>query len=244
MTSEKWRIYDELLASLPSGGVVKNIWRGRHWLLLESSPGGFGLGQNVSGDETFPVDGHIGRPLAEVAGLLKSWNFNEAAVGLAALNSVCNRPPAEPAGQPEGDAFQVFMAGVKDRRVAVIGRFPYLEKLKPQCRSLVVLERNPGPEDLPDSAAEYLLPDQEVVFITATTLINKTLPRLLELCRGARVGLVGPSTPLTPLLFEHGLSALSGLRVADPAAVAEAVGQSRSCVSLFAEGVTKVNLAA
>jgi Uncharacterized conserved protein len=245
MTADKWRIYDALIDSVPAGETVKNIWLGQYWLLLEAESGGFGLAQNTSGQVDYPTGEFLGRPLKEVAGHLKSWDFNRASVGLAAVNSIHNRldaPTAAASFSREGDAFEVFMAGVKDRKVAVIGRFPYLERLSPQTRSLIVLERSPGPEDLPDTAAEFLLPEQDQVFITSTAFINKSMPRLLELCASARVGLVGPSTPLAPLLFDFGLSALSGLVVAEGDKVAGSIGASRSCISIFADGVKKVNL--
>lgn len=58
-------------------------------------------------------------------------------------------------------------------------------------------------------------PTQDYVFVTAVTLVNKTLPRLLQLSRHAFVTLVGPSTPLTPLLFREGISQLAGTVVVD-----------------------------
>ena len=39
---------------------------------------------------------------------------------------------------------------------------------------------------MPDPACEYILSEQDVVIMTATTLINKTMPRLLALSRNAR----------------------------------------------------------
>lgn len=245
MTSDKWQIYDALIDSVPAGETVSRIWPGRYWLLLEASHGGFGLAQNASGQPDYPIDEFLGRPLREVAAQLKSWDFNRASVGLAAINSIHNRldaPPSPAAFSREGDAFELFMAGVKGRKVAVIGRFPYLERLSPQTQSLIVLERNPGPGDLPDTAAEFLLPEQDQVFITSSAFINKSMPRLLELCASARVGLVGPSTPLAPLLFDFGITALSGLMVVEADKVSCSIGASKSCISLFADGVKKVNL--
>lgn len=61
------------------------------------------------------------------------------------------------------------------------------------------------------------MPRQDVVFITGVTMINKTLPRLLELSKGAFVVLVGPSTPLAPFLFDYGVDVLSGTVVVDDA---------------------------
>ena len=105
--------------------------------------------------------------------------------------------------------FEAMREEVEGKRVAVIGHFPQLEPLAARCR-LTILERQPQPGDLPDFAAEYVLPEQDYVFITGTTLINKTLPRLLELAASARVVLVGPSVPLTPLWFELGVAVIAG----------------------------------
>jgi uncharacterized protein (DUF4213/DUF364 family) len=59
--------------------------------------------------------------------------------------------------------------------------------------------------------AAELVPQADVVAITSMTLLNGTLDGLLALCRPeARVLLLGPSTPLHPLLFEYGIEMLSG----------------------------------
>ena len=53
---------------------------------------------------------------------------------------------------------------------------------------------------------------------TSTAIINHSIGGLLSLCRpDARVMLLGPSTPLTPVLFKHGIFCLSGTRVLDEA---------------------------
>jgi len=60
-------------------------------------------------------------------------------------------------------------------------------------------------------------------------LINHTLDGLLALCRPeALVMMLGPSTPLSPVLFNYGVSLLSGSRVFDEAAVLRTVGQGAS----------------
>jgi uncharacterized protein (DUF4213/DUF364 family) len=71
----------------------------------------------------------------------------------------------------------------------------------PVC-NLSILERRPQPDDLPDSAREYILAEQAIVVLTAATLINKTMPRLLALSNGAQIVVAGPTTPLHPLMFE------------------------------------------
>ncbi len=82
-------------------------------------------------------------------------------------------------------------------------------------------ERNPLEGDLPDFAAEYVLPEQDhYIFITGTALTNKTMPRLLELCAQATVALVGSTgAPLVPWWFDLGVDILAGAVVTDKAAV-------------------------
>jgi uncharacterized protein (DUF4213/DUF364 family) len=62
-----------------------------------------------------------------------------------------------------------------------------------------------------------------VVAITGSALTNKTLPRLLELACNAWVMLIGPSTPLSVLMFDYGVDALSGCVARDPEELAEVV---------------------
>ena len=78
--------------------------------------------------------------------------------------------------------------------------------------------------------------------MTATTLINKTMPRLLELSRNARVVVAGPSTPLTPILLEHGIDILGGLIVEDEDRVWKTVGEGGQH-ELFKSGSHMVKVA-
>jgi uncharacterized protein (DUF4213/DUF364 family) len=60
-------------------------------------------------------------------------------------------------------------------------------------------------------------------------LINHTLDGLLAFCRpDATVMVLGPSTPLSPVLFDHGATILSGARVVDLEAVTRGVSQAAS----------------
>ena len=80
-----------------------------------------------------------------------------------------------------------------------------------------VSERFPEPGDYPDTACEYLLPDADYVFISSSSFVNKTTPRLLDLAigGGAHTVLVGPSTPMHPLLLDLGVDTVTGY-VPDP----------------------------
>lgn len=246
--SSNWEIYDQLLAMVPAGLQVEDCLLGLHWILVRSSRAtGLALTPK-EGQARLPLAGRIrGMPLQELASYVKSWQPWEAALGLAAINAALNAPSQVEAwwgrplvNQPQANAFTSYRDEVAGQKVAVIGRFPDLEPLANICQ-LTVLERRPGPGDLPDSAGEYILPEQDYVFITATTLSNKTLPRLLELSHQARVVLVGPSTPLAPLLFDHGLHALAGTVVMEPDKLYRAVAEGAT-MQIFEQGAWMVRL--
>jgi uncharacterized protein (DUF4213/DUF364 family) len=61
------------------------------------------------------------------------------------------------------------------------------------------------------------VPEAELVAITGSALINHTLEPLLRLCRAdSFVVVLGPTTPLSPILFDHGADVISGTQVVDP----------------------------
>jgi len=250
-----WEIYDELIAAVPPDLRVSDCLVGLHWTLIRS----FGMGialtpfeRSRTGPKGASVIAGIGKQItgmsvSKLAEYVKSWDSFEATLGLAAINSVFNSPEqverifGRPlSNQGKVSAFVYYADLVRAKKVAVVGHFPDLDTLSGIC-DLTVLERNPGEGDLPDPACEYVLPSQDFVFITATTLINKTLPRLLELSRKASVFLVGPSTPFAPLLFNHGIDTLAGTVAADPQSVWRAA-QEGVARAIFEHGAQMVKI--
>jgi uncharacterized protein (DUF4213/DUF364 family) len=63
--------------------------------------------------------------------------------------------------------------------------------------------------DYPSEACEYILPECDFVFLSCTTFADKSLPRMLELSLKAQVTMVGPSTPIAPILFQYGINDFS-----------------------------------
>ena len=220
-TADGWGLYDGLIRGVPEGLVVRRCQIGVQWIAVESA--GVGMSMTPGDAPTFHGIGAIaGRAVRDVAAYAKSWNFLEAAIGVAALNSWYNAPSTlarswrrgadSPADRNVFDEWRARLAG---RRVAVIGHFPSLERVAGTCE-LSVVERKPQPGDYPDTACEFLLPEQDVIVATGTTLVNKTLPRLLELSRGKEFALTGPTTPLAPGLLDAGVTQLAGSVVVDP----------------------------
>jgi hypothetical protein len=108
------------------------------------------------------------------------------------------------------------------RRFVAVGHVPYGDRIRAAAAESHVLDVEPEGEALPFSAAADVLPRGDVVAVGGTALVDGILDETLSRCRpDAYVLIVGPSTPLAPLLLTRGAAALSGSVVADPAAVLE-----------------------
>lgn len=242
-----------MLSATQPEETLQDVQCGLHWFAVRGQSG-MGLAMAPGeGPNTLPDAGHYTDPargftrLTDLARLSRSWNLAEAALGLAAINAGFNSPArvsktfaTDHRTLPDANIFDYLLPELHGRKVAVIGHFAGLEKLRDIC-TLQILERKPLSGDLPDPACEAILPTQDIVIATATTLINKTLPRLLELSRGARFILAGPSTPLTPALFDYGIDTLAGLIVEDPTTVWRAISQGGKH-QLFGPGARMVTI--
>jgi hypothetical protein len=159
----------------------------------------------------------------ELAELLRSDRILEASMGMAAVNALLE---VDETALAEVNAEEILLEQGTGRQVAVIGHFPFVERLRAAAADCWVLERDPAPGDLPASEAREVLPRADVVALSGTSLLNHTFDDLVGLCRpGAFVLLLGPSTPLSPVLFEMGVDALSGTRVHDAKLVLKSVAQ-------------------
>jgi hypothetical protein len=163
---------------------------------------------------------HSGR---ELATWLRSSRILEASIGMAAYNALLD---VDESACTERNAETVIVQQGAGRRVAVVGHFPFVERVRQAAATCWVLELRPRPGDLAASQATEVLPQADVVALTGTSLLNHTYDELIALCRPeAFVVLLGASAPLTPLLLEHGVDAVSGTKVVDVPAVLRAVGQ-------------------
>lgn len=97
------------------------------------------------------------------------------------------------------------------------------------------MDREEKPGAYPDSAAEFFLPQCDVVIITGSAAINKTMPRLLELSENAEVILTGPSVSCCPELLELGISRLNGRVITDPVPMLKAIVEKRMSVNAYSE---------
>lgn len=149
----------------------------------------------------------------QLAQLALSERILEAAIGMATINSLLD---IDENSCTERNAAELILEKGSGGKVAVIGHFPFIPRIRKAVQALWVIEKNPAAQDFTEEHADRLLPQADVVAITGTALTNHTLPGLLDLCSSkAYVILLGDTVPLSPVLFEYPIDALSGTRVVD-----------------------------
>jgi len=170
--------------------------------------------QGPSHDRGVRDVGNLTRKTAlELAEYARSESLLEASIGMATINSLID---IEESKCVEKNAFDIILEKGQGKNVAIVGHFPWIPKLKGKTKNLWVLEQRLREGDLPAKEADRILPQCNVVGITGTSFINHTLEGLLSLSKGAYVLLVGPTSPLCPILFDHGIDAICGSKIIDP----------------------------
>lgn len=236
-------LLDDLLAHLAADAPVRTVLVGAHWTVVCSRS--CGLASTITGDKPH---GHAAvrdvgqlhlKSARELAEYARSDNPLEASIGVAAINSLLD---VDESRAVEINAAHVLAERGRNRNVALVGHFPFIPRLREQVGQLWVIEQRPAESEHPATAAADLIPQADVVALTGSALINGTLDGLLALCRpDALVMVLGPSTPLSLVLFDHGATFISGTRVTDEAAVLRTVGQGATFQQV--EGVRLLTLA-
>jgi uncharacterized protein (DUF4213/DUF364 family) len=228
-------ILHDLLQTLPDA-PVRAVLTGAHWTVVctGESPdaGGCGLASTLTGEKPH---GHasvrdVGRLHLKTARELAEYALSdiplEASIGVAAINALLD---VDEARAVEINAADVLAERGRGRNVALVGHFPFIPKLRQQVGQLWVIEQRPAEGEYPADEAARLMPRADVIALTGSALINGTLEGMLRLCPpGATVMVLGPSTPLSPVLFDYGATLISGTRVVNEAAVLRTVGQGAS----------------
>jgi uncharacterized protein (DUF4213/DUF364 family) len=157
--------------------------------------------------------GNLTRKTAlELAEYAKSESLLEASIGMATINSLID---IDEYRCIEKNAFEIILERGGGKNVGIVGHFPWIPKLRGKVNNLWVLEQRLKEGDLPAGEADRILPQCEVVGITGTSFINHTIEGLLALCKRAFVVLIGPTSPISPILFDYGIDAICGSKVID-----------------------------
>jgi hypothetical protein len=149
----------------------------------------------------------------ELVHLAYSESILEASIGMATINSLLD---VDDEFCLELNAADLILERGAGKRVAIVGHFPFLPRVREKAKALWVIEKNPREGDLDETQTDRLIPQADLVAITGTALTNHTIGHLLALCRPETfVILLGDTAPLSRILFEHGVDAVSGTKVVD-----------------------------
>lgn len=222
------KIIEDLLSTLNCEAPVRDIRQGPFQTAVLTRNCGLASTPHDSGPH------HNKTPVKE-AGLLMekstlalaemaySSSSHEAAIGMATINSLVD---IDDKSYVELNAGDLLVERGRGKKVAIVGHFPFVARLSEVVKELQVIERQPQPGDFTENQAERLIPQAEVVGITGTAFTNHTIEHLLGLCEPqAYVVVLGGTAPLSPVLFNYGVDAVSGTLVIEPEAVLNYVSQ-------------------
>jgi uncharacterized protein (DUF4213/DUF364 family) len=211
-------IIDDLLSTLNYDAPVRDIRQGAFQTAVQTRCCGLASTPHDAGPH------HVRKPVQEAGSLTektardltsmaKSESLFEAAIGMAAINSLLEIDEDTCLNL---NARELIAEKGSGKRVAIVGHFPFVPELRKVVKKLWVIEKNPREEDVTEAEASDFIPQADVVGITGTSFTNHTLEQLLDLCNpDAYVVILGDTTPLSPILFDYGIDAISGTRVID-----------------------------
>ena len=140
------QILEDLLSSITKKDCpVKRVLVGVHWTIVESE---YGCGMSSTFCQPPPHYnmqvrdvGYLEKKSAlAIAEYVRSEVWLEASIGLAALNSLIEIVESKCINR---NAYDLLLEKGSGKNVAIIGHFPFVEKLRARTKQLWVLEKNP-----------------------------------------------------------------------------------------------------
>jgi hypothetical protein len=187
----------------------------------------------------FPEFRFIPRNVGNLAGtklvrLARSWNLAEASIGVAAINAHLIQAIKHQYHKSAHLFERVtdLLRRAEYKKIGIVGCFkPLIDKLAALSSSMdgeleiYVFEKRPlyfwemysfkGVSLLPDNAEDEILPICDLVIVSGSAFVNKTLEHVLRLSGGYTI-VAGATTPLSTVLFDYGADALAGIEISAP----------------------------
>jgi len=209
------KILHEIINSIRDNHPIKRICVGAHWTAVTAKH--TGMASTVMLEKTH------GKDIVKDAGILNKKNSKElinyalsnnsleASIGTACINACLTIPDKH---IQEINGFDIVVRKGKNKTIAVFGHFPAVNGLRKIAEKVYLFEMDPVADEYSLDLVPDHLPKADVVAITSNSIINHTLENILPYIqpKAFRI-MVGPSTPLTPILFDHGIDMLAGVRV-------------------------------
>ena len=237
------KLFDEILATTLDGEVV-DVRVGMNWTAVVVDVGGTrrcGLATTLSGfhehsgePQILQAGTLVGRSTSELVADLYTPDSPQMSLAMATLNALL--PP--PLIVQEQNAMSLIASRGQGKHVALVGHFPFVKVLRSQVGHLSVIDQHPLEGDYPANAAPDILPQADFIAITGMVLMNGTFESLMALRPpDTEVMLLGPSTPLSPVLFDYGVSVLAGALIENIDTVLQTVGQGGNFRQVHRAGV-------
>jgi len=174
-----------------------------------------------------------GRSALNVMDKVESPNLVETAVGVATINALSQAVfETKPQKYVFSDIGVLDLIRPKDK-VVTVGYFgPFIPKILGKTRDLYVLEKRKIKDKrvhiIPQHDASTVLPSSDILLISGSTLVNKTINQILKLRGNAReVVLLGPTASMVPQpLFRKGVTAVMGVKIIDAEKMLRVVSES------------------
>ncbi len=207
-----------------------------------------------SSARAMPLSGRLaGRTALEMLEDLDQDNVLRKALAVASLNalsSLCQEkdPPQDYEIVYDADAFDMVTIPQGGKTVVVGALVPMLKKLIAAQADFTVLEQDirtlKGQElehFAPAEDAPRHVPDADLLVITGTTVLNDSLPGLLELAKaGSEILVTGPTASMVPdAFFKRGVTLTGGIVVTDPDALLDVISEAGSGYHFFGKSARR-----
>jgi len=208
------QLREELINSVQTDFTISGAVTGSHLIAVTSKR--VGLAASLPGRtdaSTIEASTLTGKSARELAYWLLEENWLEAGIGMAALNSLIE---VDQRKLREVNAKQIIAERAAGKKLMVVGHFPFVEAMRESVQNLWVMEKRPQKGDVSEEEGYQLLAEADVVAITGSSLINHSFEKIISRCKPQSFKIMlGPSTPLSPILFNYGLDVIGGALVDD-----------------------------
>ncbi|NLT35690.1 MAG: DUF364 domain-containing protein [Gaiellales bacterium] len=212
-----------------------------------------------SSARAMPLSGRLkGRSAQSYLDDLWSGNVLKRALGIATLNALSAACWEKGGGLGRGldyqlelgkDAFDEVQIDAQKKTVVVGALIPIVKRLLAAEADFHILEMDPAtlrPRELPYYAhatrAGEFVPQADLLVITGTTLLNDTLPGLLEMAKpGAEIVVTGPTAGMLPdAFFARGTTVLGGILVTKADELLDIISEGGSGYHFFGRSAERL----
>lgn len=223
-----WTIYDRLIETATDDSIkIRDFAVGTRFAAVFTEDGVLGLAPVITEKwDRFPfsVDPEPGMSLTELIPSIKSWNYHESALALAALNAYHNRDdkmPAEAVSHPggrrsKGAFFKFCESNTAGKRTVMIEPHYEREEMSSVPGIFDIVRRERSFRDYLFNAYEELIPESQQVVLSGMTIVDKLISPVLSTANDTRNIMWGLDVPLTTAFAVSGVDEVTGFIVDDP----------------------------